>query len=101
MTDDLKRFEKDRVYSCPFLNDWDTKIFFQVVKRTPATVTLRSVIMDETGAIIDGPYPERMTCRIKLNSSFSFTEAKEIPHEYVQPLGSYSMCPRLTALKPL
>ena len=99
MTNDLKQFEVGRVYSCRLLSDWDAKLFFEVVKRTNKTATLRSVIVDDTGDKIDGPYPERMTCRIKTNTSFSFTEVKDIPHEYVKPLGSYSMCPTLTALK--
>ena len=101
MTVEVRRFERGRVYACPLLVDWDKKLYFQVVRCTATTVTLRSVIMDETGDIIDGPYPERMTCRIKRNSTFSFTEAKEIPHEFVKPLGSYAMCPVLTSIKPL
>lgn len=101
MTEEVRRFQRGRVYACPMLVDWDRKLYFQVVRRTATTVTLRSVIMDETGDIIDGPYPERMTCRVKRNSTYSLTEVKEIPHEFVKPLGSYAMCPVLTAIKPL
>tara|TARA_R100001440_G_scaffold17353_1_gene29323 strand:+ start:126 stop:440 length:315 start_codon:yes stop_codon:yes gene_type:complete len=97
MEQHVERFEVGSVYYCRSGYDWDCKIFFKVLNRTAKTVTLRNIEFDLMGNETQGGWRDDATCRVKVNTNFSFVDAGDSTHELVMPLGRYAEAPVLTA----
>lgn len=87
MEKSIKQFEVGKVYGMNSPCDQDCWWFYKVVGRSKSTVTLCQVGKDKK------PYGIKVHFRInKMLTGFYNAEA-------VRPLGSYSLCPTLTAEK--
>ena len=54
------------------------------------------MFIDDPGALRGG-WRDDATCRVKVNTNFSFVDAGDSTHELVMPLGRYAEAPVLTA----
>jgi len=83
----MEQFEVGKIYGMNSICDSDCWWYYRVEKRTNSTLTLRQLKSDGT------PYSETKTCRVSAGIS------KIYGCEACRPLGTYSMCPTLTAEK--
>lgn len=83
----MKKFELNKVYGMNSICDSDCWWYYRVEARTNSTVTLRQLKSDGT------EYSETIKCKINAKRSEIYGA------EAVRPLGTYSMCPTLTAEK--
>ncbi|MBQ1796820.1 MAG: hypothetical protein IIZ88_03540 [Prevotella sp.] len=87
MEKSIKQFEVGKAYSMRSPGDQDCVWYYLVVNRTSKTVTLRQLDRNKK--------PYGVTAHFRINGQLSGFYGAEA----VRPLGSYSLCPTLTAEK--
>ena len=87
MEKSIKKFVVGKTYGMNSACDSDCWWYYKVEARTKCTITLRQIHSNGE------PYKETTVCRINKR------DTEYLKAEAVRPLGSYSMCPILTAEK--
>lgn len=83
------KFETGKTYTTRLITSHDSIISFYVIKRTDKTVTVTGDFMDTYAAERQAPHTMRLS--LKLGQDV----------ETFRPWGSYSMCPVVSADRPL